>query len=250
MQEFILRDVLMIFGLGVLFVSLYLERSGTKGRIELGFSNRKNRLSVLLDICFAAGLLAIFLKEQIPGHFFTLPNLYAAVYILTAGIFEMTFIYGYLRMSFDMNAYDMLKMIGNMNMKFWFPIGETTLYETCIRLERKRYIENTEESDAKAIYRITSDGRAELKKTICALFERVDFDSVWFCLAVMYSGILTKEELARETGIRRGLLAEYENGTRKQLEAMKQQGVPYVGICAIERMIQIIEMEKDTLEKL
>lgn len=101
MQEFILRDVLMIFGLGVLFVSLYLERSGTKGRIELGFSNRKNRLSVLLDICFAAGLLAIFLKEQIPGHFFTLPNLYAAVYILTAGIFEMTFIYGYLRMSFE-----------------------------------------------------------------------------------------------------------------------------------------------------
>ena len=33
----------------------------------------------------------------------------------------------------EMNAYDMLKMIDRMYMKYWHPIGATTLYETCIR---------------------------------------------------------------------------------------------------------------------
>ena len=85
----------------------------------------------------------------------------------------------------EMNAYDMLKMIEKMNMKYWFPIGATTLYETCLRLQKKNYIENTGESDKKAIYLITKEGLQELKSSICELFERVDFDSVWFCLAVM-----------------------------------------------------------------
>ena len=59
----------------------------------------------------------------------------------------------------EMNAYDMLKMIDTMNMKYWLPIGATTLYETCKRLEKKDYIENTGESDTKAIYHITDAGR-------------------------------------------------------------------------------------------
>ena len=64
-------------------------------------------------------------------------------------------------------------------------MGATTLYETCIRLEKKGYIEDTGESDNKAVYRNTEQGTAELKKTICELYERVDYDSVWFCLAVL-----------------------------------------------------------------
>ena len=37
----------------------------------------------------------------------------------------------------EMNAYDMLKMIDSMNMQYWHPIDATTLYETCLRLEKK-----------------------------------------------------------------------------------------------------------------
>ena len=61
----------------------------------------------------------------------------------------------------EMNAYDMLKMIDRMNMKYWFPIGATTLYETCLRLEKKNYIENTGESDKKAVYKLTESGLKE-----------------------------------------------------------------------------------------
>jgi len=150
----------------------------------------------------------------------------------------------------EMNAYDMLKMIDNMNMQYWHPIGATTLYESCLRLEKKNYIEDTGKADNKAVYRITEAGRAELKATICALFERVDFDSVWFCLAAMYSGILSKKELEEEKMKRAALLDEYEKGTIENRDKMLAAKVPYIDICAIDRMIQIIQMEQETLRKL
>ena len=150
----------------------------------------------------------------------------------------------------EMNAYDMLKMIDNMNMQYWHPIGATTLYETCLRLEKKGLIEDSGKADNKTVYRITDAGRAELKSTIRALFERVDYDSVWFCLAVMYSGILTKKELEAEKKKRAALLDEYEKGTIENRDKMLAAKVPYIDICAIDRMIQIIQMEKETLGKL
>ncbi len=150
----------------------------------------------------------------------------------------------------EMNAYDMLKMIDSMNMQYWHPIGATTLYETCLRLEKKGYIEDTGKADNKAVYRITETGRSELKATICALFERVDFDSVWFCLAVMYSEVLTKKELEQEKKKRLALLDEYEKGTIEHRDIMVTSKVPYIDICAIDRMIQIVQMEKETLKKI
>ena len=150
----------------------------------------------------------------------------------------------------EKNAYDMLKVIDRMNMKYWLPIGATTLYETCIRLEKKGYIADTGESDNKAVYRITGKGTAELKKTICELYERVDYDSVWFCLAVLYSNVLSKKELAEEKKKRQAILDEYEAGTKANRDMLIAENVPYSGICAIDRMIHIIEMEKETLKNL
>ena len=43
----------------------------------------------------------MFLKDEKPSDILKIKNLYAASYILVAGIFEMTFIYGYLRASFE-----------------------------------------------------------------------------------------------------------------------------------------------------
>ena len=99
--SFLLRDILMIFGLGVVFVSLYVEKKGDSVLEDLGFTKRKWKISVIIDLVLAAGLLAMFLSEQVPENILSLGKLYAAVYVLTAGIFEMTFIYGYMRMSFE-----------------------------------------------------------------------------------------------------------------------------------------------------
>ena len=67
----------------------------------MGFTKRKWLASVILNIFFAGGLLAMFLSKQVPENAISLQNFYGAFYILVAGIFEMTFIYGFLRMSFE-----------------------------------------------------------------------------------------------------------------------------------------------------
>ena len=99
--SFILRDFLMIFGLGIFFVSIYVEKKGDNVVADMGFTKRKWLASVILNIIFAGGLLAMFLSEQVPENAISLQNFYGAFYILVAGIFEMTFIYGFLRMSFE-----------------------------------------------------------------------------------------------------------------------------------------------------
>lgn len=99
--SFIFRDVLMIFGLGIVLVTIYIEKKGKEAASELGFTKHKWILSLIINLVLAAGLLAVFLKDQVPENVFSLKNLYGASYILVAGIFEMTFIYGFLRMSFE-----------------------------------------------------------------------------------------------------------------------------------------------------
>ncbi len=101
--SFLIRDVLMIFGLGIVFVTIYVSRKGKETLADMGFSRRKLKLSIVVDLILAAGLLAMFIKDGIPEgtEILSAGNVYAAVYILTAGIFEMLFIYGFLRMSFE-----------------------------------------------------------------------------------------------------------------------------------------------------
>lgn len=108
-MSFVLRDLFMIFGLGVVFVSLYVGGK-EEGLKAIGFTGRKTVLSLVLDFVFAAGLLAMFLKDEKPAEILEIKNLYAAAYILVAGIFEMTFIYGYLRASFE-NAFGIIPAI-------------------------------------------------------------------------------------------------------------------------------------------
>ena len=108
-MSFVLRDLLMIFGLGIVFVSLYVGKK-EDGLKTIGFTGRKTVLSLVLDFILAAGLLAMFLKDEKPSGILEIKNLYAATYILVAGIFEMTFIYGYLRANFE-NAFGIIPAI-------------------------------------------------------------------------------------------------------------------------------------------
>lgn len=100
-MSFFLRDVLMIFGLGVVFVSKYTDNKGRQILEDMGFTKRKIVLSLILDVVFAVGLAAMIMKDGMPGNISDITNLYASLYILTAGVFEMTFIYGFLRTSFE-----------------------------------------------------------------------------------------------------------------------------------------------------
>lgn len=97
----ILRDVFMILILGFLTPLYYILVTKKKKLSVLGI--HKNKLSASLVINAAAGisLLAVFVGGNTQRIVFGLDSFYAITYILAAGIFEMVFIYGFLRYEFE-----------------------------------------------------------------------------------------------------------------------------------------------------
>ncbi|MBR5426439.1 MAG: hypothetical protein IK106_07935 [Clostridiales bacterium] len=57
-------------------------------------------------------------------------------------------------------------------------------------------------------------------------------------------------KLAEEKKKRQALLDEYEAGTKENKKKLIAAKAPYSSICAIDRMIYIIKMEKETLKNM
>ena len=146
-----------------------------------------------------------------------------------------------------LSAYDILRKIDEMNMRYWLPIGDTTLYETALRLEKKKFIEGTHSENTKVIYRITETGIAELRSSVCSLFCRIDYDTTWFSLATRFCRVLEDGVLHEMIKQRHMILDEYYKGTTEQYELLIMHHVPFQGICSIQRMIQVIELERESL---
>lgn len=97
----ILRDILMIFVLGFLFPLYYVLIREKKSLAVLGIHTDKWKISLLINILSASALWFVFSGKSSMPIRFTLESFYAIAYIFTAGIFEMLFIYGFLRYRFE-----------------------------------------------------------------------------------------------------------------------------------------------------
>ena len=63
-----------------------------------------------------------------------------------------------------LSAYDIIKKIEERQMKYWLPIGNTTVYETALRLEKKGMIQEIDNQANKVVYTLTELGLKTLKK--------------------------------------------------------------------------------------
>lgn len=148
----------------------------------------------------------------------------------------------------DMSAYDILKRINHMEMKYWWPIGDTTLYETAIRLEKKGFIHGTK-TDSKAVYSITDKGCEELKNALRTIFLRVDYDTIWFSLVVLFHSILSNDELSGLVQKRKVLLEEYYSGIKSDIaDCTDNPKASRSAILVMKRMLQITSLELETLK--
>lgn len=95
-----LRDVLMILFIGFCFVLYYVIIVKKENISVLGITKNKLVLSLGLNMVFGISLLISFMKDG-SRIMFNYGALCAIVYIFAAGIFEMVFIYGFLRNYFE-----------------------------------------------------------------------------------------------------------------------------------------------------
>ena len=101
LAAFILRDILMIFALGFIFPLYYVLVNEKKSLSVLGIHREKLKVSLLINVVLGVALLVVFLRKSTGPIHFTLESFYAITYIFVAGIFEMLFIYGFLRYRFE-----------------------------------------------------------------------------------------------------------------------------------------------------
>ncbi len=97
----ILRDIFMILLLGF-FTPLYYILIVKKKKLSvLGFHKNKLIASIAINVIAGASLLFMFISKSEENISFDINSFYAVLYILVAGVFEMIFIYGFLRYEFE-----------------------------------------------------------------------------------------------------------------------------------------------------
>lgn len=96
-SHILFRVILMILIVGFAFPLYYVEIIKNESLAVLGITKSKLKISILLNILLAIGLVFVFMKESTGIITLSYESLCAATYILAAGVFEMVFIYGFLR---------------------------------------------------------------------------------------------------------------------------------------------------------
>lgn len=100
-SHIILRDILMILLLGFFTPIYYIFIIKKKNLSVLGIHKNKLAVSLAINVITGISLLAMFISKNTENIVFNINSFYAISYILVAGIFEMVFIYGFLRYEFE-----------------------------------------------------------------------------------------------------------------------------------------------------
>ena len=101
MSNIILRDILMIIFLGFFVPIYYILIIKKKNLSVLGIHKNKLTVSLVINVVAGISLLAMFICKNTGAIVLNRTSFYAITYILAAGIFEMVFIYGFLRYEFE-----------------------------------------------------------------------------------------------------------------------------------------------------
>lgn len=153
-----------------------------------------------------------------------------------------------------LNAYEIVKTLDYMNIKYWFNIGTSTVYATIKTLEKKQYISGKVQKDGnmpdKTIYLITEQGRTVFLDTLRTSFLKFDYDTNIFSITAFFLDCLPLEEKKILLEKRMSVLREYLSGIKKQdTEAWEKQVNPY-HVANLQRMTDIVLAEISGTERL
>lgn len=145
------------------------------------------------------------------------------------------------------NPYGIIKKLEFMHTKFWFYIGNSTVYITLKNLERSSYIVGTKEKSGnmpdKTVYTITSLGLEKLKDTIRQICSRLDYDTTLFSIAVTFINIIETSEREAMLTERLNYLQDYYDGISKEIVKLSERNIPLYAIANTKRMKEIVKAE-------
>ena len=153
-----------------------------------------------------------------------------------------------------LNAYEMIKQLGYMNVRWWFNIGDSTVYTTLKNLEKRGMIAGTVEKAGnmpdRTVYTITDEGVAALRDTLRKSLLQFDYDTNIFTIAAFFLDALDASEKRALLEKRLELLQRYLAGIEQQITPQWTREVLPTHTANVERMMGLVEAEISGTEKI
>ncbi len=145
------------------------------------------------------------------------------------------------------NAYEIIKKLKIMNVKWWYNIADSTVYASLKALEKKGLIFGTSEKVGnmpdRIVYKITEKGSKELTETLRNCILRFDYDTNVFSIAAFFLNVFPAGERIALLQRRSEVLHGYKNGIESEIKQLEQNGTPQFHIANTKRMVALIEAE-------
>lgn len=153
-----------------------------------------------------------------------------------------------------LNAYEIIRCLNYMNVKWWFHIADSTVYATLKALEKKGYIEGVAEKVGnmpdRTVYSLSDAGKNALTDTLRASILQFDYDTNIFSIAAFFLGIFSPKEQHELLERRLETLQRYRTGIERQVSPLWENEVPAVHVANVKRMIDLVDAEITGTERL
>ncbi len=146
-----------------------------------------------------------------------------------------------------LNAYEIIKLLNYMNVKWWFYIADSTVYSTLKTLEKKELITGTAEKVGnmpdRTVYKLSDKGKEEFVNTLRESILQFNYDTNIFSIAAFFLNTFTPDEQQELLQKRLHILQKYRAGIEKQINPLWENEVPAAHLANVKRMMDLVDAE-------
>lgn len=153
-----------------------------------------------------------------------------------------------------LNAYEIIRRLNQMNVKWWFPIADSTVYSTLKALEKKGYISGAAEKSGnmpdRTVYSLSALGDHAFSDALKSSILQFSYDTNVFSIAAFFLSVFPPEEQRALLEERLGILKKYRAGIEKQVNPLWEHETPALHISNVKRMMDLVDAEITGTERL
>ncbi|MEE1263984.1 PadR family transcriptional regulator [Ruminococcus sp.] len=146
-----------------------------------------------------------------------------------------------------LNAYEIIKQLNYMNVKWWFNIADSTVYSTLKALEKKNYIVGATEKVGnmpnRTVYSLSDKGKSEFQDTLRSSILQFNYDTNIFSIAAFFLNTFNPDEQSDLLQKRIQILSKYREGIEKQVNPIWENEVSAIHSANVRRMIDLVDAE-------
>lgn len=152
------------------------------------------------------------------------------------------------------NAYEIIKLLESMNVKWWYSIADSTVYATLRTLDKKGLIVGASEKNGnmpfRTVYSISDKGKEALRDTLKKSILSFDYDTNTFSIAAFFLDFFDVKEQITLLEKRIEILNKYIDGIEKWILHPDDKKTPVSHIITVERMASLAKAELSGTNKL